>query len=271
MCVCVGVRVLWFVLFCFCHNAQCTHARTLLHGMGKGAVYCRPTHSHTNNLCALCGFARGGLNLHWPTSTGCVWELFGGSENPSRPVCLFPFCALWHNCACCMCVCVCCRTKVWQPMDGSGLAENPTDGANFHRCCFVRFSSSSSRLLALFAPAAMLCHYTQLPKADRARKIAHFVVWDHTPTISQEWLSPTENVMTKWLTHELGPTKSVTKYVIGPPTVWVSPLIMTVVYVTRQKSHDYACTGIKLSLAVRGIALDSSTRTSCSACQAVKS
>ena len=59
---------------------------------------------------------------------------------------------------------------------------------------------------------------------------------------------------------EMGVKQNVTKHVIGPPTVWVSPLIISVVYVSWFElrfnhecwwhSHDYACGGIKLSMSV---------------------
>ena len=63
--------------------------------------------------------------------------------------------------------------------------------------------------------------------------------------------------------------QNITEHVIGPPTFWVSPLIISVVYVswfelrfshefwwhlvalfTARKNHDFGCVGIKLSLSV---------------------
>ena len=85
------------------------------------------------------------------------------------------------------------------------------------------------------------------------------------------WLSPTENFMTKWVTKSWVLNKM---YMIDPPTVWVSPLIISVVYVSwfelrfshecwwlkqwhlaalfraRKRKSCYACAGIKLSLSV---------------------
>ena len=115
---------------------------------------------------------------------------------------------------------------------------------------------------------SILCLFWLSVVSNRVRKHTHFVAWAHMPSIFQECR---DNRRQKCRNHvsdqELGANQNVTKHVISPPTVWVSPLIISVVYViwfglrfshefwwlkqwhlaallTARKKQDYACAGI---------------------------
>ena len=87
---------------------------------------------------------------------------------------------------------------------------------------------SVTRLKQFVRPLHAWCHFvrpTLLLLGPHVRYI---------PRMS--WLSPTQNIVTKWVTKRWVPNKKVTKHVIGPPTVWVSSLINSVVYVSCELS-----------------------------------
>ena len=112
-----------------------------------------------------------------------------------------------------------------------------------------------------------LCLTRQIIKTDRGRKHAHFVGWAHAPSIFLECRDYRRQKCRDQVSDQkLGANQNVTKKVIDSPTVWVSSLIISVVYVIMMKS--WLCLRRHWAkLVSQSITLDSRIHMSCSACR----
>ena len=109
-----------------------------------------------------------------------------------------------------------------------GTKTHNDDRRDGHGRYAVRASGSKKQNEHLF----LLCLTRQIIKTDRGRKHAHFVARVHAPSIYQECRDYRQQKCRDQVSgQKLGVKLNVTKHVIDSPTVWVSSLIISVVYV----------------------------------------